>query len=96
MGREVSDRQGRGDGAGDVVFVQTCDVLEEQVCVCGGIDVTACAYLRVYVSVCIVCMLLIFVCACVHVCMYVCTCVFFTLQHVHKNVYIYIEQTAHG
>ena len=34
---------------------KTRDVLEEQVCVCGGIDVTACAYLRVYVSVCIVC-----------------------------------------
>ena len=43
------------------------DVLEEQVCVCGGIDVTACAYLRVYVSVFIVCMLLISVCACVYV-----------------------------
>ena len=50
---------------------KTRDVLEEQVCVCGGIDVTACAFLRVYVSVCI-CMLLISVCACVYVCMYVC------------------------
>ena len=30
------------------------DVLEEQVCVRGGIDVTACAYLRVYVSVSVV------------------------------------------
>ena len=76
------------------------DVLEEQVCVRGGIDVTACAYLRVYVSVCIVCMscmLLISVCACVYVCMYVCACVFFTLQHVHMNIYIYIgEQTGHS
>ena len=55
MGREVSDRQGQSDGAGDVVYLQGSDVLEEQVCVRGGIDVTACAYLRVYVSVCIVC-----------------------------------------
>ena len=29
---------------------KTRDVLEEQVCVCGGINVTACAYLRVYVT----------------------------------------------
>ena len=56
-----------------------CDVLEEQVCVGGGIDVTACAYLRVFVSVCIVCMLLISVCACVYVCMCVCAYVLFTL-----------------
>jgi hypothetical protein len=76
---------------------KTRDVLEEQVCVCGGIDVTACAYLRVYVSVCIVCMLLISVCACMYVCMYVCADVFFTLQHVHMNIYLYIgEQTGHG
>ena len=60
-------------------FCKTRDVLEERVCVYGGIDVTACAYLRVYVSVCIVCMLLISVCACVYVCMYVCAYVFFTL-----------------
>ena len=65
------------------------DVLEEQVCVRGGIDVTACAYLRVYVSVCIIyCMLLISVCACVYVCMYEFAYVFFTLQHVHMNIYI--------
>ena len=58
---------------------QTRDVLEERVRVCGGIDVTACGYLRVYVSVCIVCMLLISVCACVYVCMCVCAYVLFTL-----------------
>ena len=40
-------------------------------------------------------MLLISVCACVYVCMYVCAYVFFTLQHVHMNIYIYIgEQTG--
>ena len=54
MGREVSGRQ----GPGEVVryLCKNCDVLEEQVCVCGGIDVTACAIfartLRVHVSVC--------------------------------------------
>ena len=59
---------------------KTRDVLEEQVCVCGGIDVTACAYLRVYVSVCIIyCMLLISLCACVYVCICVRAYVFFTL-----------------
>ena len=58
---------------------KTHDVLEERVCVYGGIDVTACAYLRVYVNVCIVCMLLISVCACVYVCMYVRAYVLFTL-----------------
>ena len=56
---------------------KTRDVLEEQVCVCGGIDVTACAYLRL--GKCLYCMLLISVCACVYVCMYVRAYVFFTL-----------------
>ena len=49
--------KGRAMALEMLYFCKGSDVLEEQVCVCGGIDVTACAYLRVYVSVCIVCML---------------------------------------
>ena len=54
--------KGRAMALEMLYLCKTCDVLEEQVCVCGGIDVTPCAYLRVYVSVCIVCMLLMSVC----------------------------------
>ena len=47
--------KGRAMAPEMLYLFKNCDVLEEQVCVCGGIDVTACAYLRMYVSVCIVC-----------------------------------------
>ena len=62
---------------------KTRDVLEEQVCVCGGIDVTACAYLRVYVSVC---MYVVDIRMCMRVCVHVYMCV---LMHSSRcNMYI--------
>jgi hypothetical protein len=51
----LADR-GRAMALEKLYLCKNCDVLEEQVCVCGGIDVTACAIfaraLRVHVSVC--------------------------------------------
>ena len=46
--------KGRAMALEMLYLCKNCDVPEEQVCVRGGIDVTACAYLRMYVSVCIV------------------------------------------
>ena len=74
---------------------KTRDVLEEQVCVCGGIDVTACAYLRVYVSVCMyvadirMCMRV-----CVHVC--VCLCILHSATCTYEYIHLYREADGHG
>ena len=61
---------------------KTRDVLEEQVCVCGGIDVTACAFVRVYVSVC---MYVADIRMCMRVCVHVCV----GLRILHAVTYIY-------
>ena len=63
--------KGRAMALEMLYLCKTRDVLEEQVCVRGGIDVTACAYLRVYVSVC---MYVADIRMCMRVCVHVCAC----------------------
>ena len=78
--------KGRAMALEMLYLCKTRDVLEEQVCVCGGIDVTACAYLRVYVSVSVYCMYVADIRMCMRVCVHVYMC---GLMHSSRcNMYI--------
>ena len=74
---------------------KTRDVLEEQVCVCGGIDVTACAYLRVYVSVC---MYVADIRMCMRVCVHVCVClrILHAVTCIYEYIHLYRGADGHG
>ena len=74
---------------------KTRDVLEERVCVYGGIDVTACAYLRVYASVC---MYVADICMCMRVCVHVCAClrILHAVSCIYRYIHLYRGADGHG